>query len=402
MYISAVPKFSQPQMNDPAAIENDAAFVGKNKDNLAKSGQRKVYSLYVRAEGAFVVYSAADDYGNFLAGQLTFGLFGSLNVQPATAEYYRSQVTADQLAAATQRDSDRNPILAPTGQPLINYQAKDPQGKPILNMLQPVDGKDYTYELVHSDPTAIITGRNAGEFQPGVNGPKVPEYPDRQQPYREFNIIYHEPVQGGQQAFSEFASGDLQNTVVSGGDLFAINYGMAGIGPEIFANRRGVGPMYDCVTCEYEELFLSSWVVGDPAMVVDVPANFCINENRIGFSTDVSAFSASQTGAPYCGQGGLKKGPKATKAFYADGPSNVFHSYMQDQVKMRIHHGAGTLHHLHHLHAHQWLHSPNDDDGHYLDSQLIGPGSSFTLEMVYHGSGNKNKTVGDSICHCHF
>ncbi|MFT4927144.1 MAG: hypothetical protein ACI8WB_003250, partial [Phenylobacterium sp.] len=76
--------------------------------------------------------------------------------------------------------------------------------------------------------------------------------------------------------------------------------------------------------------------------------------------------------------------------------------YMNDHVKMRIHHGAGTLHHLHHLHAHQWLHSPNSDDSHYLDSQLIGPGSSFTLDMVYNGSGNRNQTVGDSIFHCHF
>ncbi|MET0554084.1 MAG: hypothetical protein ABW221_13665, partial [Vicinamibacteria bacterium] len=38
----------------------------------------------------------------------------------------------------------------------------------------------------------------------------------------------------------------------------------------------------------------------------------------------------------------------------------------------------------------------------YLDSQSIGPGSSFTAEMVYEGSGNRNLTVGDSIFHCHF
>ena len=58
--------------------------------------------------------------------------------------------------------------------------------------------------------------------------------------------------------------------------------------------------------------------------------------------------------------------------------------------------------HVHHLHAHQWLHSPNSPAGDYLDSQLILPGSAYTLEIAYNGSGNRNQTVGDSIFHCHF
>jgi hypothetical protein len=48
------------------------------------------------------------------------------------------------------------------------------------------------------------------------------------------------------------------------------------------------------------------------------------------------------------------------------------------------------------------LQSPNSDQGSYLDSQMISPGASYTLEMVYNGSGNRNKVVGDSIFHCHF
>ena len=58
--------------------------------------------------------------------------------------------------------------------------------------------------------------------------------------------------------------------------------------------------------------------------------------------------------------------------------------------------------HVHHQHAHQWLQSPNSDQSSYLDSQMISPGASYTLEMVYNGSGNRNKVVGDSIFHCHF
>src|SRR5882762_7724076 len=38
----------------------------------------------------------------------------------------------------------------------------------------------------------------------------------------------------------------------------------------------------------------------------------------------------------------------------------------------------------------------------YLDSQLITPGSTFTQEIDYNGSGNRNRTPGDAIFHCHF
>ena len=75
---------------------------------------------------------------------------------------------------------------------------------------------------------------------------------------------------------------------------------------------------------------------------------------------------------------------------------------MRDHVLIRLLHGGGGITHVHHMHAHQWLHSPNSDDSQYLDSQMINPGSTYTLDMVYNGSGNRNQTVGDSIFHCHF
>jgi len=53
-------------------------------------------------------------------------------------------------------------------------------------------------------------------------------------------------------------------------DAFMINYGSGGIGSEIIANRLGVGPMHDCLTCAYEEFFLTSFTVGDPAQLTDV------------------------------------------------------------------------------------------------------------------------------------
>ena len=152
-------------------------------------------------------------------------------------------------------------------------------------------------------------------------------------------------------------------------DFFAINYGMASIGPEVWANRIKLGPMSQCATCKFEEFFLSSWAVADPAMVVDFPAN---------------------------------SGKPATKALYPDDPSNVYHSYMGDHVQFRILHAGTNITHVHHQHAHQWLHSPNSDESDYRDSQMLSPGGSYTLDMAYFGSGNLNQTVGDSIFHCHF
>jgi hypothetical protein len=278
--------------------------------------------------------------------------------------------------------------------------------------------------LISSDLTAVITGPDAGRFSYSNTSPTFrtnPASPDRRQPYREFTIIYHQAF-FATQAFAQWANDNLATVMQAGGDNFAINYGSAAIGPEIVANRLGVGPMgnADAVDLKFEEFFLSSWAVSDPAMVVDVPANA---PNPLVSDPDEHRQVRSHVppGSPAAVYASLNGKPRpetsvppqfedfaplnkaqATKAFFPDDPSNVYHSYMDDHVKFRIlHAGAGPAH-VHHLHAHQWLHSPDSDDGHYLDSQLIIPGAAYTLEIAYGGSGNRNKTVGDSIFHCHF
>src|SRR6185295_18029468 len=99
----------------------------------------------------------------------------------------------------------------------------------------------------------------------------------------EITIIYHGALGSSldgsspgvaSQAFPVLqADSSVRTTVVAGQDAFAINYGTGGIGAEIYANRLGLGPMGNCVDCKFEEFFLSAWSVGDPAMVVDRPAN---------------------------------------------------------------------------------------------------------------------------------
>ena len=388
---------------------DDGTFVGRNTSSLASTSppptpppmpsQTQTYALFVKNEGTFLLYTMGDTSAE-PTGQLSRGLFGALNVQPKGAEWYRSQVTQQDLALATRKNASGQPIFTAAGQPTIDYNAvyapgsTYPDGTPIPPNTPILKILDANNNIVHSDLTAIITGPNAGRFPgtTGVNNPEPPcnaanngtgatdplfcanpSSPDRKQPYREITVIYHEVGQIATQAFPVFSdpSLGLVSTINAGFDGFAINYGTGGIGAEVYANRIGVGPMASCVDCKFEEFFLSAWSVGDPAMLVDRPAN------------------ASVPG-------------KATKAFYPDDPSNVYHTYINDHTKFRIHHGGTIATHVHHQHAHQWLQSPNSDEGAYLDSQMISPGASYTLEMTFNGSGNRNKVVGDSIFHCHF
>ena len=443
---------------------DDGSFVGRNSSSLASATPAPspmppatlIYTLYVRNEGTFLLYSMGDNEAAPL-GQVSRGLFGALNVQPEKAEWYRSQVTQKELALATKKDGSGNPIKTAGGQPVIDYNAVYPAGStwadgtpipadtPILKML------DKNDNLVYTDLTAVITGPNAGRFEgtTGANNPEPPcnaanngsgagnplfcanpAAPDRKQPYREVTIIYHEVGQVATQAFPVFTDPQMASTVNAGFDGFAINFGTGGIGAEVYANRIGVGPMGGCVDCKFEEFFLSAWSVGDPAMLVDRPANSSVLPPFASLppSPPVPSTPPSPPAAPpvlctsaQLGDGGspdpscanarvtttgtaytLAPLVKATKAYYPDDPSNVYHSYINDHIKFRIHHGGTVATHVHHQHAHQWLQSPNSDESAYLDSQMISPGASYTLEMTFNGSGNRNKVVGDSIFHCHF
>ncbi|HEX6183860.1 MAG TPA: hypothetical protein VFZ44_08130, partial [Pyrinomonadaceae bacterium] len=352
-------------------IGDDGSNVGENPSSLVSPGGSAVYTLYAEREGSHLLYStAATTGGQGDGGSIAMGLFGAVNVEPKGSEWYRSQLTRADMAAANVQTSTGIRGRTLGDQPLINYDATyttGPRaGKPILKIL------DANNQIVHSDLNAIITGPGRGRFPAGTYRPNATE-PDRDQPFREFTVVYHDEVKAVQ-AFPKFYEDPvLGHTLYSVKDGFAINYGIAGVGSEILANRLKVGPMKDCTECLYEEFFLSSWAIGDPAQLVDVPADA---KNP---------------------DGTLKTGGKATKVLYPADPSNVHHSYIGDHVKMRVVHAGPKEHHIHHLHAHQWLRTPDDDNSSYLDTQAFGPGYSFTTEIAHGGTGNRNRTPGDSI-----
>jgi hypothetical protein len=282
-------------------------------------------------------------------GSLTHGLFGVVIVEPENSTWYRSQITASTLDKVWPRQQEND--NAREGR--LQYDAVDANGTPYLNMLKAV-GKDSTarrYELIYGDLNAVILDNQT---------PDVPAF-------REFTVVFHDELKTFYtKNFQELPASRQLSGV---GDGFAINYGASGMGSILLANRKEIGPAAECAECFYEEFFLQSWANGDPALL----------------------------------------------EHFDDDPSNVAHSYLNDRVKFRNLHAGPKETHVFHLHAHQWLSSGNSNTGTYLDSQTIAPQQGFDYSIYdgglsnwgsgsnfqTHGSGNRNRTVGDSIFHCH-
>jgi hypothetical protein len=379
-------------------IASDGNWVGQNPrgpagqfSGIVAPGNTIVYRLYAQEEGASLLYSSAAQYNNFNEMQLSTGLFGVVNVEPRGAEWYRSQVSQADLQLATRGK-------LPDGHPKLDYEALFPAGHPRAGtpILRMTDAKN---NIIHTDLTATITGPNRG-LLPGGPGSNL-MLPARNLPFREVSVVYHES-QDVVQAFPYFMSAKNSQAprIDAGADSFAINYGIGGIAPEVLANRIGVGPAADCPECKFEEFFLSSWAIGDPALIVDVPANAgCSVAELQKYTLALEADPLNYNPANPCNPKTVRK---ASMVYYPDDPSNVYHAYLGDHVRFRVLHAGAAVHHLHHHHAHQWLRTPDSEQSNYLDSQAVGPGGSFTAELVFGGSGNRNLTTGDSIFHCHF
>ena len=394
-------------------IADDSSMVGKvvvDPGSMIPVGGRKVYRLFAEKEGVYLANSLGGPFGSEGSqGNSANGLFGQVIVEPKAAKIYRSAVTEEEMRLAsinlvTTSLTCGQPRTTTGGQPIIDYEAKYPTanctngtslgaavwaaegkaGLPILNMINGA-------AIVHSEIDGLIAGPNAdGSFPPSTYplesvGKRNPTVPNRLEPFRDFASAFHDEVATAQAYPGFFRDDPVFRYVLSGvGDVFMINYGSGGIGSEIISNRLGVGPMHDCLDCAYEEFFLTFFTVGEVAQLADIPANFGLETLRPG-----------QTPPPGT------TGPKANVILYPGDPSNVHHSYTNDFTKFRNTH-VGKEQHVFHLHNHQWLFNASDDNSNYLDAQGIGPSIGYTYEINFGGSGNRNKTAGDAIFHCHF
>ncbi|MGE3916463.1 MAG: hypothetical protein AB7F78_12280 [Hyphomicrobiaceae bacterium] len=419
--LEPLPAPNRRRENGPIAMFVHGACLGTD---AIKPGESVNCRWRLDKEGTHLFSSlAAPSGGEGDAGSLGHGLFGALIVEPAGSAHYRSQVTEAAFNAAWNKKEEKptafprharkdkldfaaynNSASSEDHRPLPQSFAHDfrctqSRGIPILALSREcrethnivIDGVTIPHrmvQVVHSDLNAIIVPA----------GPRIPidaELAETDEdkrtelrlkreasiPFREFTVIFHDELK----TFYADQFRDLEQFGQLSGirDGFAINYGSSGVGSMVIANRKRIGPAANCPECMYEEFFLESAANGDPALLEVFP----------------------------------------------DDPSNVHHSYLNDKVVFRNFH-AGKETHVFHLHAHQWFAGNDANRGSYLDSQTIGPQQGLTYK-IYHGgldrhappkpasvadqtkwtaangwweslgSGNRNRTVGDSIFHCH-
>jgi len=391
-------------------IEDDGTFVGENTTAAtAAPGQTRTYTVRTTQDGAFL----GVNYGSVVGGEgqggtTASGLWAVLNVNADDAMFYRSAVTNEELDLVTVRDSYGNKLYTPDGHPQIDYEARYPdtppwtlEGKAGLPVLAMIDTDGTT---VHTAIDAIVAYGPAFKLATATDGPHMgelghfpkdiyplenvnlrnPTVPNRLEPFREFTVAFHDETQTTQVFPKWFNDPVLGHTLHGVRDSFMINYGSGGIGAEIIANRLGIGPMHDCLNCAYEEFFLTFHTVGEVGQVTDIPANMGLE------NCDPTLANCGATG------------PKANYVLYPEDPSNVHHSYVGDSTAFRNLHAGPGEQHVFHLHNHQWLFNANDDNSNYLDAQGLGPGSGYAYWINFGGSGNRNKTAGDAIFHCHF
>jgi len=389
------------------SIADDGTLVGQNQTQAAvvTPGQSATYTIHAPFDGAFLGVSYGGVVGGEgMGGQTASGLWAVLNVNPAGAVFYRSSVTQEELTLVSTAGTTA------TGQPKIDYETVYPNaepwisegkaGLPVLNMTTSMGDFVHTaidaivayggtgFELDYPPADSAYAGY-LGHFPEDIYplekaGYRNPTVPNRLEPFRELTVAFHDEVQTTQVFPKWFNDPVLGHTLHGVRDSFMINYGSGGIGSEIIANRLGIGPMHDCVNCAYEEFFLTFHTVGEVGQVTDIPANMGL-ENCDPTLANCGAV-----------------GPKANYVLYPEDPSNVHHTYVGDATAFRNLHAGPGEQHVFHLHNHQWLFNADDDNSNYLDAQGLGPGSGYAYWINFGGSGNRNRTAGDAIFHCHF
>ncbi len=104
---------------------------------------------------------------------------------------------------------------------------------------------------------------------------------------------------------------------------------------------------------------------------------------------------------------------------FGDPATPIPRSYLGEPTKTRLVHGGSEVFHVHHLHGggDRWRRNPKADPNNdiasglnkrpmqnvlstHLDSQTIGPGTSYNLEHEC-GAGGCQRAAGDFLYHCH-
>ncbi len=269
---------SIPLVQDPATLSPPFPASG-NVTLVALAGSGATSETF-----AYTIDSAAPSVLVLAAGVApaqTWAIGAEVQLTSAAgAPILLSGLTRAWPAGATVQSVDASGAVATVAIPSV-WAREGKAGLPVLNMLPARRARPLRPERHHHRP-----GGDRGREVPGLHLPARveglhgnPTLPNRLEPFREYTVVFHDEAAVAN-AFPLWfarnvngAPNPLAHTLHAVGDVFQMNYGSGGIGPEVIANRLGVGPMHDCLDCAYEEFFLTSPAVGDPAMVVDVPAD---------------------------------------------------------------------------------------------------------------------------------
>jgi hypothetical protein len=149
--------------------------------SLVGPGGSAVYTVAATREGNNLMYStAATTGGEGDGGTLSEGLFGSVNVEVRGAEWYPLAGYRGGDGGRDREERGRHAEEDPRCQPILDYNK--------FKML------DVNNNIIATDLNAIITGPNKGRFPAGTYRPNATE-PDRDRPFREFTVVYHDEIQ---------------------------------------------------------------------------------------------------------------------------------------------------------------------------------------------------------------
>ena len=342
------------------------------------------------------MYSAgATNGGEGDSGSASSGLFGAVVVEPAGSHWYRSQVTRSDI------DQIVSYVSGSTGYPVVRLRAEPTAcGVPILNML------DSTNEIIHTDVTAIITGSEANTGRKMIfstrrpSPPNVNTYPNRNQPFREFVIIYHDEI-GAVQAFPQFEIPSSSTHCTAGATPSRSIMGPAASAPRSSPTVSASGP------CGIAPSASSRSSSSPPGRWATRPWSWTCRRTRLRRARR----------AQYSGPGSESRRRRrraatehALHAHRRQGDESFLPGRSVERLPQlparprelpRAPRRPQGAPHLPPARA-PVAHTPDSDKSSYKDSQAIGPGAGTPTRSPTKGAATGTRPSGDSIFHCHF
>src|SRR3954453_20117454 len=184
-------------------------------------------------------------------------------------------------------------------------------------------------------------------------------------------------------------------------------------------------PKSQAQTCAFREAALLPHEVGnDNEVVTDKNGALVPILDPISGSYRPGSFALNYRSEPFRNRLLKFKKEKAhaySSYTFGDPATPIMRGYLADPTKIRIMHAGGEKFHIFHLHGggDRWRYNPVGDPTYNyaatglrkdpltplspsqrLDSQSIGPGESYNLE-IEGGAGGVQQSVGDFLFHCH-